>query len=520
MMNLIHRFGQLLIIFIVSFFAALSFFHYEKIFDLIKTIGVYNIRKKYYKASKIYLYIDLAAVFTIFYSFILIRSKILWGILVFVLAMHYLWFDIIKFTKARKDTYLLLDILAFALYLSIFKITDLVLRGRLIVNMTRILDKYLFQITIIGGVFIVIVISLVYIIFKKFKNFNKLLKFIENKSFEIIKHRPQKIISFFLLLVMLFFLSRNFTGDNFYKFGFEHYTDSFIAKGTSPWVIMINFIFNLNNNVTILIYFAFIGIVYIFLKDNKNFYEYFLIFVIIGFSQFLLDWEYIRLYIIPIYAVFIGIGLTFVVKNASARFNKNTIYAVLVSILILHLIITNVFIQREFLLPKLNIVKERLPLAEKYYIQAGEYLKNKGDFSIHTSSSIDYDSKTAYYAGKYNSVLAQSILTEDKKYDIVKISFSKIVDTFKRGQKIGEIYNLKDPIFGSYYYHGRYIFNLNIREINNKDSIKIIGLYKIKYIVDSPESKKKTEFFDSMQHMKNKVYSSGQLYVYDLSKGK
>ena len=339
-----------------------------------------------------------------------------------------------------------------------------------------------------------------------------------NKSVDNVKKRPHLIVSLVLLIITLFFISKNFTGDNFYRFGLTHYTDSFILKGNSPWVIMVNFIFNLNNNLTILIYFAGIGALYLFLKKNKSFYDYFFVFVAMGFSQFLLDWEYIRLYMIPLYVIFIGIGLTFVIKKLSTKLSKKILFISIITLFIAHIVIGNFFIQRERIMEDFDIVQYGT-IDEPYFISAGNYLKDKGEVSIHTSSSIEYDRKTAYYANKVISVLAESTLI-NKDLEVEEVPLGEIIDSFKRGQKIRQFYILKDPLFGSNYYHGRYIVYLNGREITDRTVKKIIDLYNINYVVDSPDSKEKTKLFESIEPLKNKVYSSGELDVYDLSEGR
>ena len=104
--------------------------------------------------------------------------------------------------------------------------------------------------------------------------------------------------------------------------------------------------------------------------------------------------------------------------------------------------------------------------------------------------------------------------------EIEQISFNDVLNNFKRGEKITGIYRLKDKIYGGYYYFGRYIYNLNKRGINENNVNEIIKLYNIRFVVDSPESEKKTEFFDSIQPIKNKVYSSNKITLYDLNNGR
>ena len=519
-MNLIHRFGQLLLIFIISFFLALILVNFNGIIKWIKSKKIYAYRKKFYDYSVLLAYIDMEVIAFILFSFFFFKVILIQIWFVSMALIHYVWYDYGKvMKKKRSENLLLLDIFLFASYLVLAKALDIIVRGRFLINFNRLIEEYLFQLIILVSLFGLLSIFSIYIIYKKFNGIRNFLAFVKKKTFEILSGNPEKLISWALLLIFLFLFSRNFTGDNFYRFGLEHYTKSYFLEGISPWVIMINFILNLNNNVTILIYFAMIGAVYLFLKENKTFYDYFFVFVALGFSQFLLDWEYIRLYILPIYAIFVGIGLVFVIEKLLKKFGKKTIFAVLILLFVVHFAIGNVFIQREKFLADLDPVNYR-EIPEEYYMAAGNYLNDKGDISIHTSSSIDYDRKTAYYAKKVISVLAQSTFISNKNFEIEKISFSELWDSFVKGKKIRIIYSLKDPIFSSYYYHGRHISYLNGRDIYDGTVNEIIDLYNINYVIDSPDSTRKTKFFQSAQPIRNKVYSSSRLDVYDLSKGR
>ena len=517
LMNLIHRFGQLLIIFILAFILAILLAEFKNIVKWFKSTRLYNLKKKYYEHSILIGYIDLLLICIIGISFFLLKNKIAWIIFVIIAMLYYVFFDNIKALN-RPEKFLILDICLFIIYGISAKVIELLLRGRLQINLSRLLEKYSFQLIVFTAIMNIIIIIAIVLIIRKFKNLKNFYNFVSNEINNFIKN-PKILTSWILLLITLFLVSKNFTGDNFYTFGLEHYTNSYLLHGNSPWVIMINFIFNLNNNLTILIYFAGIGAIYLFLKKDKSFYDYFFIFVGMGFSQFLLDWEYIRLYMLPIYAIFIGIGLTFVLKKLSLRFSKNTLLVALIMLFTVHFVVGNIFIQREVILKNFDEVQFST-IPEPYFMAAGNYIKDKGDISIYTSSSNEYDGKTAYYAQKVNSVIAEITFPHGKELEIEQLSFQELLDDFNKGKKISQIYNLKDPLFDGYYYFGRYTNNLNIKEINNKDSKKIIDLYNISYMIDSPNSEKKTIFFESAQPIKNKVYSSGELDIYDLSEGR
>ena len=128
--------------------------------------------------------------------------------------------------------------------------------------------------------------------------------------------------------------------------------------------------------------------------------------------------------------------------------------------------------------------------------------------------------RIAYYAKIPEAVIAQSVYTKNKNYNITKVSANDIWDNLKKGDKIKQIFKLQDWIMGGGYYHGKHIFRLTNNNLLDKYAKEILTEYNIRYIIDSDIAKTKFKFFESIQPIKNKIYTNPHIDIYDLEKGK
>ncbi|RMF05631.1 hypothetical protein D6764_04195 [Candidatus Woesearchaeota archaeon] len=517
LMSIIHRLSQLSIIFVIAFFLSLAVEKHRELWQWYKTTWLYMKRKPHYDRSQWYLAIDTS--FVVFSLLLLrfIKLKILSVVSILLLAAYYYWFDIRKANLKRTTDSLFRDILYLAGISFASKALDLSLRGRLLVHLKNILEKHswillLFLILLIAAAFAVLSIS---------RRKHHLIRNLREKSvavYETITGNSHYSIAVGLFLVFILFSLKTISGSGFYRTGFEHYTHSFLLSGDSFFVILFNFILNLTNNVTPLIWFAPFAFVHIAFKPAKSFYDYFWLVTAIGFSQFILDWEYIRLYMIPVYSVFSSLGLVLAFRVAVRR-SRKIAFALLSGFLLLHILFAVVFVQRDFYLSSVGIEEPTPYVPEEYLVAAGNFMSDDSQYSIHTSSSIQLDRAAAFYSGKPNAVGAQIIYIRPD-LQVERRNLTQVWRDLKSGRKVRELYYLNDWLFPGTYYHGRHIASLNGRTISDPIAWRIIDSYSIKYLIDSPVYPAKTRFFESVQPLKNKVYSSGMIDIYDLNGGR
>ena len=521
-MALIHRIAQLALIFVISFILAIVVIYHKRLLEVYKKSFLYKIRKKNYSASRLHILIDVTLVLVLLLGFRLMKDKIIF--LGMSLAVLFLYFAF-SFRKNSKARFFFIP-----LYLAILgtaKALDLFLRDRLLAHIGKyiILAQQYSTYLIIGAAIILLVMILVLLFIRKlvFRLISRtgiLMQRLGDSVVRLSETNPDKAISIGLFLVFSLLISMTFISGGFFKIDSSYYEDSFLLKGKSAPVILFNYLFNLNNNLTVLIWFAAFGIIYLFFTRHKTFYHFFFMFVCIFFSQFIFDWEYVRLFMNPIYAIIIGLGLAaFTSRIINSRFR--TIAAFLLVLFVGgHFLVSNIFMHREEFISRFDKGRINFKIPEELYIGAGDYLLNKGEEAVYSSSSYVRVSILAYYARKPEAFATQSIYLQSDLYNISKFSFSDIVDDVKKGRKIRQFFELQDWIFGSNYYSGRHIFYLGNHNFLDPFSVRILKDYKIKYIADSPQVQEKSELFESVVNLKNKLYSNPMVDIYDINKGR
>ena len=130
-------------------------------------------------------------------------------------------------------------------------------------------------------------------------------------------------------------------------------------------------------------------------------------------------------------------------------------------------------------------------------------------------------SKLAYYSNKPESVIAQSLYVVKPTYNFETVTYEDLKSKFDTGNKITHLFNMEDWIFGGNYFFGRHIQHLKKNSIFSPIPRNIIESYKIKYILDSDIYEgEKHRFFNDVIQNNNLIYSTKNLYLYDLKNGR
>ncbi len=526
LMSLTHRLSQLSVIFIGSWIIAIVLFHWEQILEQFQSAKWYKRRSKFYEESRLHIVLDIIVLLIVIAGFLAIKSK---KIFIVFAVFCLIYFSIANYRKLKDIHLVFIDFLIYSLALAGGKILDLYSRGRLFHYLPNILQNMsLFDMAYIVAIGLLLALVVVHMLRKKLIGIiSRPLSFIEryvDRFFLFFAKKPDFVLSTILFTLLLGSLFFTFTQGGVYNIDDTYFKSSFLISGESQWIVVLNFLFNLNNNLTILIWFSVFGLWYLFFSKHKTVYHYFFMLCAIFFAQLILDWQYVRLYLNPLYAVYIALGISFLV-DVFSRFRKSiriTGTVALVIIFALHITFSTVFMHRDALFDELGLQPlERVP--EEYYAAAGYYLsfdETAGDFSILNSKEDVRYQRVAYYAGAIGAVSAQSVYTQDKPYNITSITFDEIKEDIQKGNKIQQAYTLNDWIFGKDYYHGKHIYRLTQSDLLDKHTKEILNSYNIRYMVDSDIAQEKFKIFESLQPIKNKVYANPRIDVYDMQKGR
>jgi len=454
----------------------------------------------------------------------MIRLK-LYFLLLLGLALAY--YFIFNYRKMRSIHFMFIDVVFYISFLVTAKALDLFARGRFIHHFNRYMAM-IHGYVLYGAMAVLLLALILFFIFRRkiIETSRKFYAWLESRLdpvFLYIARNPEKSISIGLGLLFVSFLFMTFSSGGLFSIDDSHFRDSILLSGNSSLIVFVNFLLNLNNNLTILIWFSVFGLWYLFAKQHKEIYHYFFILVAIFFSQLILDWQYVRLYLNPIYAVYIALGIVVLFRWFTRRKHwiRVTATVVLIGIFSLHFIFSNAFMNRDVFMDVLGLEQsfERLP--EPYYISAGEFLNTDTDnFSImYTHQSVRYQ-RVAYYAKKPGAVMAQSIFIDDKPYNVTIITLDDVLEDIGNGNKIRQIFYLEDWIRGGNYYHGKHIYHLTINSFFGPHVKETLNEYNIDYIIDSDIAQDKFGFFDTVYSIKNKVYSNPRIDIYDLEQGR
>ena len=478
----VHRTGQLTAIFIVAFIAAWAYMSLPKIWHYIKNHKIFQkIMGKRYEKSKYYLLLDV-------------------GILIFVLA--------------------------------IIKISDLIARDRFGINLQRkVLDpaeellasatSYAHLIPyIVGGIIIIILGIIVYFKFiKKKKIIKPILKFFHNQYHKLFEN-PQKYFIYTLLVITAYIFFRQFFGESFYSPSLTEFYETELISGRQPWAIFLNMLINYTTSVSPLFLLMFLGFVIIIFKKEKKFLDWFMIFTFIAFSGILLDKRYVRLFFTPIFAIFIAYGTysfyEWLKKKANGK--KHLVPSSYMFVLfVTFILIFSIFVPtiRTTALGDTSGFDQIKP-----YWDAGLYLRTLDcDCSTITTDELVAGVTIFASSGVPGASFNIYYFVPKEKIKPVALTSKQIKDRLMRGDKVANIWILPDWIFGGQYYVGRHALYLFDRPFYDEINKIIISDYKEKYYIHDQDLKK-NKFLESIEPVKNLIYSNPKTTIYEIDKGR
>ena len=428
----------------------------------------------------------------------------------------------------KSKYYLLLDLGMIAFLLAGLKALDLIIRGRFSDNFQRlVVDRvdtfvqsshfFLFFLAGIGLIlFIGLVLLFVRLVFKK-RPVKASLQFLHHHYHQIFVH-PQRYFLHLLFLVTLVLFFGQFFGNSFYAPSLNEYKYG-VLTGGNPLFIFTNLMVNYTTAVSIVFIFALIGFFFLLYKNKKQFADWLLVFYFIMFLGMLLDKRYTRIFLIPFIGLFAAYGIVRIYGFLSSLKQKKWLYN-----------LKNIFIILIFLL---IVVGSQFPLIRTEYEDAassfadvgsfwetGQYIRSLGDdFStlttdeniagvvIFASSGIPGGSHNIYY------------FVNQQYLKPVALTYETLKNKIRNGDKIEQLWYLKDWVFGGQYYLGRHAKYTFDHPFTDKITKRIINDYHERYYIHD-KSLDENRFLESLIPVKNLVYDTPNTVVYDIEVGR
>lgn len=447
-----------------------------------------------------------------------------------IIQKHKLFHKHIKTRYEKNKYFLLLDLTIIASIIMMLKIADLISRGRLDDNIESKLIEPITKLIIqatpfynyillgIGILILTIVIDFLHSKHRKRRHlFSAVTNYFHKRYHEVFKN-PEKYFHITIILITIFFFILQFLGKSFYAPSLNEFYTTDLLSGTSPPIIFANFMINYSTAVTPFFIFFLIAFIFLIKIPKKDFKEWMIIFMFIGFIGILLDKNYVRLFIVPIIGIISGYGIynVFIWIKNQKKIIKVIMQSFFFAILFILIIITA--IQPFAKLYGFN--EENIFEDHEYFWKAGEYLKSldcncstittkeqAAGVSIFASSVVPGGSHNVYY------------FVDKEKITAEPISFSKVKDTIISGSKLTSLWELHDWRFGGQYYVGRHTSYLFQRSFFEGVTQSIMKEYNEKYYFHD-KNEEEPKLYLTLIPYQNKLYDNPKIEMYDLTEGR
>ncbi|MBN2566870.1 hypothetical protein JXB02_02165 [Candidatus Woesearchaeota archaeon] len=415
--------------------------------------------------------------------------------------------------------------------LVIAKILDLISRNRLLINLNRMQESWMTRIDsvpwesvpawgftaaiIISTLTLVVLIHLIRNEMSKKKlGFYKLLDHYTRRTVRLALDKPDFYLSLVLVMVIIYFFVGQFVGSASYTPSLTDYYESQFLAGRSPPIIFFNFVLNYMTTVNLLVLLVPLGLLLLIFKKHKSFPEMFLLIITIGFSQFLIDKNYVRSFIIPLLSIYISIVLVKAYNYFMHRERKLTAASWLGVLIIATIVSSNVIIHREFFFNEPSVVYNYDEItASSTYIN-GLDLNSSILVDDGMLASVIIYAQTGIPSTPFN-VLEFGDLSKLKP---IRRSNEEIKRMLLDGE-LKELWIIPDWITPGTYYWGRHGIFVYERSYTDPLVKKLMREYKEEYYIRD-KYRKPTNFFISIEPIKNKIYDNPAISMWDLQRGR
>jgi len=431
----------------------------------------------------------------------------------------------------KWNKWIVIDTLAIIFVLGAYKLFDLLIRERVLINIERSLPKIAVYLNrgiellsnnmVMGIIIIVVLIDLVMVVALMYRKNIATPKISDkagrlyDKIYGKITDDPLRYLFKLLLLVVIVLFILQFFGTSFYTPSLLDYPESNLIDSDNPFFKIINFIFNFSTSVTIFTLLAFFGTYFLFQKEDKSSGEIFLITMILLFCSIITEKNYVRLFIIPFFSIVCAYGFYYFSKFLIKNVSRSILRYVFASMILL-LVFGSFFAQYRDILKNKSSV---FPYEEGYW-NTGLYLRSlncncstlttdelRAAVMIFASSALPGGSNNIYYY-------------VDRQYLTPKMmDFGIIRERLRKGEKVTTLWELPDWIFGGTYYEGRHAKLLLSSSQWKEENQRIILDYKVKYYIHDKKLRE-SNFFKLTHPSFNKVYDTHLSDVHSMGKGR
>lgn len=328
---------------------------------------------------------------------------------------------------------------------------------------------------------------------------NSLLKKLDKKL------RVPTIVSFMLGLLFICAFFIQFSEIEFYKGLWYDYHTGYFGEGTAIHILVLNMCTNYAGQIGTLIIFGLLGLIFILCRPKKDIREWFVALSILFLCPLLALGTYVAVFLLPFFAILIGIGLSDIIKIKKI---KRYVIPVVIGCLLISLSFAGFMMNHWDNLPLGDT--NNIPTIDDETTSAAIFIK-KYTFKPFTSIDsiighrISAYSEVPYFPGSYASPIAYDLVKEE--INVEQVPVSKIL------VNLGMLYTANNTVQNDF----SLLLTLDSESTVAKD---ILSKYAIAFFVETKNVQWRSTFFKSICERKYKIYDDGVESIWYIGVGR
>ena len=293
-------------------------------------------------------------------------------------------------------------------------------------------------------------------------------------------------------------------------FAIPFFTRSFI-EGGSRYVWLEMQLFEYARMIGLLGVFIVGGLIYLMLKHDKSFEEWFLIIALLILTPLLYVRVYTKWFFLAFAFLLIGISLSNIAKAHTSKKKNAAVFIVI--LLLLSASFTGYY-------QYLHFLNEENP--NKRYMEERTYVG-----ALWINDNVNEDKNV--FAGEYGSYIPSRIFAISEVPTLTGASFNDLSYGFVDPNKL-EIEQVYSPLSVGFYLHNPYrevragtrwyVSAIEFTDINRRGSYaqRYVPMFNLSYFVENEDVSSK--FSKSVQQTRDNIYNNGKIRIWDLEEGK
>ena len=298
-------------------------------------------------------------------------------------------------------------------------------------------------------------------------------------------------VSFGLLMLFLCAFFFQFLKISIYKSAWHEYQTGFFFEGIQPHILLLNMMTNYTGQIGILIIFSLIGILFLILKQERNFKEWFIFLTFLFIIPLFAYGTYVAIFLLPFFSVLAGYGI---ISFINMKRIKKYAFPTIVGCLLFSLSFSG-FMITHWGSQETSYTNKAWVMNDEIY-STGIFIKEYAHGAFVCSESMTCYRFSAYselpvFPGHSAWPLAYGFVDE-----VEIVTFSELTPTTTY------FYTANNPVQNDYN-------KLLTLDCDNTTAKEILSKYSIHYYIENNNMPPQNKFFKSVHEKRYKIYDNG-----------